>query len=148
MTAGQQGGNIAELVEAEVMMKKKLLIAAIVIAVLAASFAMVMLTVGAAIAVWIYLAWTIRKKKTAIFHEQMEPKLAEKRLKKLKTLLLVAAIAFIGGIGAAVLHNVIAGVSDIEEAVSFFIALGGLWAFILTTGGGLAVFLLGRQKPA
>ncbi len=37
------------------------------------------------VGVWIYLVWMVWKKKTNIFHDQMESKLAERRLKRLKT---------------------------------------------------------------
>ncbi len=52
-----------------------------------------MLLVGIApLVVWISLVWMVRKEKTKIFHDQMEPKIAERRLKMLKALLLVAGI--------------------------------------------------------
>ena len=129
-------------------MKRKLLIGLIVLLVIAASFFMIMLTAGAAIAVWIYLAWIAWKKKTRIFHDQMEPRLAERRLKMLKASLLVAAISIVGGIVGVIMHNAIYAATETEEAVFFFIALSAIWLFTLTTGGGLFIFLKGRQKPA
>ena len=79
-------------------MKRKLKIGTIVVFGIAAAIALAMLLAmliaGALIAVWIYLVWMVRKKKTNIFHDQMEPKLAERRLKRLKTFLLVAGISF------------------------------------------------------
>ncbi len=128
-------------------MKRKLLIGLIVLLVIAASFFMMMLTAGAAIVIWIYLAWMVWKKKTQIFHEQMEPKLAERRLKWLKACLLVAAISFVGGIAGVVSHNALYAATETEEAISFFIAISAIWLFTLATGGGLAIFLKGRQKP-
>ena len=107
---------------------------------------MIPLTTGAAIAVWIYLVWIVRKKKISLFHDQMEPKLAARRYKMLKISLLVAAISFVGGIIGAVMHNVLYGVTEEEDVVSFFIAISALWMFILATGGGLAIFLKGRRK--
>ena len=129
-------------------MKRKLLIGLIVLLAIAVAFFLIMLTAGAAIAVWVYLAWMVLKKKTQIFHDQMEPKLAEKRLKMLKASLLIAAISFIGGIAGVIGHNAIYAATETEEAVFFFIALSAIWLFILATGGGLAIFLKGRQKPA
>ena len=128
------------------IMKRKLLIGIIVLLVIAASFFMIMLTAGAAIAVWIYLAWMVWKKKTKIFDDQMEPKLAERRLKMLKASLLVAAISFVGGIVGVVMHNVLYGLTETEEVVFFAIALSAIWLFTLATGGGLAIYLKGRQK--
>jgi len=129
------------------MMKKKLLIGIIVVFGLAAAFFMSMLVAGAAIAVWIYLVWMVRKKKTKIFHDQMEPKLAERRLKRLKAFLLAAAISFAVGIAGVIAHNAIYGLTENEEPVSFFIALAALFVFIIATGGSLVVFLKGRRKP-
>jgi hypothetical protein len=129
------------------MMKRKLLTGLVVLLVIAAAFFMMMLTAGAAIAVWIYLAWMVLKKKAEIFHEQMEPKLAKKRLKMLKISLLVAAISFICGIVGVIMHNVHYAATETEEAVFFFIAISTIWLFTLATGGGLAIFLKGRQKP-
>jgi len=130
------------------MMKKKLLIGVIVVFGIAAAFFMIMLTTGAAIAAWIYLVYMVRKRKTKIFHDQMEPKLAERRLKKLKAFLLVAAISFAGGIVGVIAHNVIYGLSETEEPVSFIIAISALFVFILATSGGLFIFIRGRQKPS
>ena len=129
-------------------MKRKLLIGLIVLFVIAASFFMMMLTAGAAIVVWIYLAWMVWKKKTQIFHDQMEQKLAERRLKMLKISLMVAATSFIGGIVGVIGHNAIYAATETEEAVFFFIAISAIWLFTLATGGGLFIFLKGRQKPA
>ncbi|MBA7714443.1 hypothetical protein ES703_123466 [subsurface metagenome] len=93
------------------------------------------------------MVWTVRKKKTKIFHDQMEPKIAERRLKRLKAFLLVAAIAFAGGVAGGVVHNAVYGLTEMEEPVSFIIALGALWLFILATGVGLFIYIRGR-RPA
>lgn len=128
-------------------MKRKLLIGLIVLLVMAASFFLIMLTAGAAIAVWIYLVWMVWKKKTEIFHEQMEPELAKRRLKMLKASLLVAAISIVGVIVGVVMHNAMYAATGTEEAVFFWIALSTIWLFTLATGSGLAIYLKGRQKP-
>jgi len=103
--------------------------------------------VVAPIGVWIYLVWMVRKKKTGIFHDQMEPKLAERRLKWLKTFLLVGPISLAVGIVGAILHNVISALSGEEEAVFFFIALLAIFVWIIATVSGLVIFLIGRRKP-
>ena len=100
----------------------------------------------ALVGVWIYLVWMVRKKKTNIFHDQMEPKLAERRLKRLKTLLLVAGISFAVFIVGVILHNVLYGLSEIEEPVSLVIAVVAVWVFIIATIGGLVMFVKGRRK--
>ncbi len=131
-------------------MKRKLKIGIIVVFGIAAAIALAMLLAmliaGALIAVWIYLVWMVRKKKTNIFHDQMEPKLAERRLKRLKTFLLVAGISFAVFIVGVIVHNALYGLSEIEEPVSFIIALAALWVFIIATIGGLVIFLKGRRK--
>jgi len=96
--------------------------------------------------VWIYLVWVVRKKKTNLFDDQMEPKLAERRYKKLKKSLLVAGISLLVGIVGVILHNVIYGLSGIEETVSFFIAISALWVFFIATIVGLVIYLKGRRK--
>ena len=85
------------------------------------------------IGAWICLVWIVRKKKTKIFHDQMEPKLAERRLKRLKAFLLVA------GISGALLET--------EEPISFFIAISGGWMLFIANIGSLVIFLTGRRKP-
>ncbi len=104
-----------------------------------------MLVAGALIVVWIYLVWMVRK-KTNIFHDQMEPKLAERRLKMLKAFLLVAGISFAAFIIGVILHNALYGLFGKEELIFFFIGISGLWAFIIATIGGLIIFLKGRRK--
>ena len=97
---------------------------------------------------WIYLAWMAWKRKTQIFPKQMEAKIAEKRLKTLKTFLLVAGISLVVGIIGVILHNVLYGINEIEEPVSFFIGIIGLFGFVIATIGGLVIFLGRRRKPA
>lgn len=127
-------------------MKKKLLIGIIVVFGIAAAVFLSTLTAGALIAVWIYLVYMVRKKKANLFHDQMEPKIAERRLKRLKAFLLVAAISFAVGIVGIIVHNVLYGLSEIEEPVSFYIAISALWVFIIATTGGLVIFLKGQRK--
>ncbi len=128
-------------------MKKKLLIGTIVVFGIATAIWMPMLAAGALIAVWIYLVWMVRKEKANIFHDQMEPKLAKRRLKMLKAFLLVAGISFVVFIVGTILHGVLGALLEIEEElVSFFIALVGIYVFIIATSGGLVIFLKGRRK--
>jgi hypothetical protein len=130
-----------------VIMNKKSLIRIIVVFVIAAAIFFVATALAVpTLAVWIYLVFVVWKKQTNIFHDQMEPKLAERRLKRLKTFLLVAGISLAVGIVGVILHNAIYGLSEIEEPVSFFIAISALWVFIIATIGGLVIFLKGRRK--
>ena len=121
-----------------------LIIAAAILAPQWIGFLIVMTLVGA----WINLVWGVRKKKTRIFHDEMEPELAESRYKMLKVFLLVAGISLAVGIVGVIVHNALYAATETEEAVFFFIALSSLWLFTLATGSGLVIFLKGRRKPA
>ena len=96
--------------------------------------------------VWIYLVWIVRKKKTNIFHDQMERKLAESRYKRLKVFLLVAGISLVVFIVGVIVHNVIYGLADVEEPVAFSIVVLSFWTFFIATITSLVIFLKGRRK--
>jgi len=140
-------------------MNKKLLIGIIVVIVvfvIAAAilgvifknplFLINLLTGWIPLGVWIYLVWMVRKKKTNLFHDQMEPKLAERRYKRLKVFLLVGGISLAVGIIGVVGHNAVYALSETEEPVFFSIGLAALWVFFIATIGGLVIFLKGRRK--
>ena len=128
-------------------MNKKLLIGTIVVLGIAAAIFRAVEIGGVAIGVWIFLVVVVWKMKTNIFHDQMEPKLAESRLKRLKIFLLVAGISIAVAIVGVVGHNVLYGLTKIEESVFFTIGLVGLYVLIIATVGALVIFLKGRQKP-
>ena len=98
------------------------------------------------VGVWIYLVWMVRKKKTKIFHDQMEPKLAERLYKRLKTFLLVAGISLAVGIVGFIVYSVQYVMNEVEDPVSTAIGASALLVFIIATIGGLVMFLKGRQK--
>ena len=106
----------------------------------------------ALVGVWIYLVWMVRKKKTNIFHDQMEPKLAERRLKRLKVFLLVAGISlavFAAFMVGVIVYNALYGMPEsggVEEPIGFYFGLSTLYVFIIATIGGLVIFLKGRRK--
>ncbi len=127
-------------------MKTKLLIGTIVVLGIAAAIFSPMGIGVLAIVACIYLVFMLRKKKTSLFHDQVEPKLAQRRLKRLNVFLMVAGISLAVGIVGVVVHNVLYGLSEVEEPVFFAIALVGLWAFVIATIGGLVIFLRGRRK--
>ena len=95
--------------------------------------------------VWLFLVWMVWKRKTNIFHDQMEPKIAERRLKWLKIILLVAGLSLTAYIGL-MLHIVIFRPPDYEGAVAFFIALASLMLFLIANIIGLVILLKGRRK--
>ena len=99
---------------------------------------------GAAIAAWVYLVWIVWKKKTKIFSDQMEPKLAERLLKWLKASILVAGISLVVGIVSFIVGVIILGYE--EEAVIFYIALSSVLLFIIGNVSGLVIFFKGRRK--
>jgi len=74
-------------------MKRKLLIGIIIVLGIAALFFMMTNVALVLLVVWVYLVWMVRKKKATLFHDQMEPKTAERRYKMLKAFLLVAGIS-------------------------------------------------------
>ncbi len=131
-------------------MKNKLLIGPLVVLVIAAAifrprFIPVLLG-GALIVPWLYMVNMVRKKRASLIHDQVEPRLAERRYKRLKVFLLVAGISFVVAIVGVVGHNVMYGLTEVEESVFFTIALVGLLVFFIATIGGLVIFLKGRRK--
>jgi hypothetical protein len=96
-------------------------------------------------ALWIYLVFMVWKKKTQIFHDQMEPRIAERHLQWLKTSLLVAGISLAVFVGMSLYFRIF-GLPEWPEAVGFFIGAISIWMFIVATIGGLAIFLKGRRK--
>lgn len=99
-----------------------------------------------AVGVWIYLFRMVRKQKNSVFNDQMESKISEWHLKRLKAFLIVAVCSFLVFIVGAVTHNVLHGLSEIEDLVFFIISLVALLVFVAATVGGLVIFLKGRQK--
>jgi len=99
------------------------------------------------VGVWIYLVWMVWKKKTKIFHDQMEPKLAERRLKRLKTFLLVAGISYAVFIASILLDSAIFGdLPEKEVTVFAYTASFSAVLFLIATIGGFVIFLKGRRK--
>ena len=99
------------------------------------------------LAFWIYLGVMLWKRKR-ISHEKIEPQLAAKHLKRLKTLFVVAILSFIIAIAGIVMHNIQSSLSQSEEYLYFFIGIIPLYIFILLSVVGLVIFLKVRQKPS
>ncbi len=98
------------------------------------------------LAAWIYLVYVTLKKRTNLFHEQMEPELAETRLRRLTKFLLAAGISLAASI-PVVLYAVIAAPSEESAtgAVVFFILLFSAVLFLVGTIGGWVTYLNGRR---
>lgn len=126
-------------------MNRKILIGILAVPGIVVAFLQPLISGLLAIVVWIYLMWMIRKRKDDCFNNQMEPKSAERRLKSLKVLLLVAGISFLVFVVSTIVHNVLHGLYDIEETAFFSIALVALLVFVISTAGGLVLFLKGRK---
>ena len=128
-------------------MKKKLLIG-ILIGLGLVVFLLMTFPFGMifALAFWIYLGVMYRKRKR-VFHEEMEPGLAKKQLKRLKILVITAGISFSIAIVGIIMHNVQSGLSETEESLYFLIGIVASYLFILASGGGLVIFIKGRRKP-
>ncbi|MBA7702348.1 hypothetical protein ES703_111112 [subsurface metagenome] len=133
-------------------MNKKLLIGIIVVFVIAAVIFKPMFIGTVLLGVWIYLVFMVRKKKTKIFHDQVEPKIAERRLKMLKAFLLVGGISLgmlITFLVGVILYNVVYGLDEMDEIadiIAHSIGFSLLGVFYIATIGGLVIFLKGRRK--
>ena len=107
-------------------------------------FIVFMILIGAIpLAVWIYLVFMVWKKKTNIFHDQMESKLAESRLKWLKIILLLAGLSLVTFIGN-MLHIALFSPPDYEGG--FFIAFFSIILFLIGLIGSLVIIRIGRRK--
>jgi len=104
------------------------------------------LVVGTVMGAWIYFVRMVWKKGTSLFHEEMKPELAERRLKRLKTFLLVAGISLAVSIVGFAVYIVLWEYYRIDDSVSFAMGLFGIMAFLIATIGGLVIFLKGRRK--
>ena len=120
-------------------MNKKLLIGIIAIIVVGVGLVIagaiikpvfIMLGLGVAlIAVWMYLVYMVQEEKANLFDDYVEPKIAERRYKMLKTFPLVAGISLVVGIVGAILYHVLYGIEEIENLSPFssgFLVFSGL----------------------
>jgi hypothetical protein len=137
--------QIKELLRRDVMIRKLLIGLAVVLGIAVAIFQTLLIGV-LAVVVWIYLVRMVRKQKNNAFDERMEFQITDRCLKRLKAFLMVAGISFLVCIVSIIVHNVLSGLSEIEEPVSFIIAIAALLVFVIATAGGLVIFLKGQQK--
>ena len=100
----------------------------------------------ALISVWIFLLWMVQSRKAINIFEHMEPESAQTLLKRLKVLMFISGISLATGIIGTILHNALYGISEIEEPVTFFIAIVGLFLFVIITVVSLVVFLIGKRR--
>ena len=134
-------------------MKKGLLIGIVVLwvgwvilyAILEPGWIMPTLVVGILLGAWIYFVRMVWKKGTSLFHEEMKPELAERRLRRLKAFLLVAGTSWAAINGGFVVYG-LEGQYGKGDPVSIVIPFLGIMAFIIATIGSLVTFLKGRRK--
>ena len=79
-----------------------------------------------------------------MFHDQMEPESAERRLRILKRFLLVAGIALVVGAIVSVGYAIF-GDTEAEGGALFVILLSLVGVFVIGTAGGLVTFLRERR---
>ena len=97
------------------------------------------------VAAWIYMSWMLWKKKTKMTNNQMEPRKAEKRYKILKVSSVATGVLLLLGIVGVIGHNTLYAMKKIEESIFFFIAIVGLFGFVIATIGGWIYYLIGRK---
>ena len=132
-----------ESVGGVVMMNTRRLLELVVVFVIVVALAASPLS----LVVWILLAWMAWKRKTGIFHDQMEPGLAKRRLKWLRALLLVGAMAFAMIWVSILLAGYVFHLpAELMDSVVRYIAFSFLGVFDMATAGGLVILLKGRRK--
>ena len=128
------------------MMARKILIGILVVFGIAVAVMNQLILGIVAVGVWIYLFIMIRKEKNRALNDQMESKIPEGHLERIKTLSIVALISFLVFIVCAIVHNVSHGLSETVDLTFFISSLVALLVFIAVTAIGLFVFLKGRHK--
>ena len=126
-------------------MKRKIINGIIVVLLVIAIAWAVGVVIPFSVAIPIFLAWIVWKKKTQIFPDQIEPESAERLLKILKASLLVALISF-----AMIVLTILLGVLvfHLPEDVLFYIGFFWLFMFAIPTSGSLVIYFKGRRKTA
>ncbi len=127
------------------MMARKILIGILIVLGIAVAVMNQLILGIVAVGVWIYLFIMIRKEKNRALNDQMESRIHEGYLKRIKTLSIVAVFSFFVFIVCAIVHNVSHGLSETEDLVFFISSLVALLVFIAVTAIGLFVFLKGRK---
>lgn len=119
-------------------MIRKLLIGTAVVFGVAVTVSNPLMSVILAVGVWIYVARMVSKEENIVVSNHMKT--------KIKTFLIVAGVSFFLFLVGAIVHNVLSALAETEEAVFLFVSLIASWAFVVSTAGGLALFLKERQK--
>ena len=119
-------------------MIRRLLIGTAVVFTVAVTVSNPLMGVILAVGVWIYVARMVSKEENIVVSNHMKT--------KIKTFLIVAAVSFLLFLVGAIAHNVLSGFAEAEEAVFLLVSLFASWVFVVSTAGGMALFLKERQK--
>lgn len=116
----------------------KLLKAAAVVFGVTVTVSNPLMSVILGVGVWIYMARMVSKEENIVVSNHMKT--------KIKTFLMVAAVSFLLFLAAAIVHNVLSGLAETEEAVFLLVSLFASLVFVVSTAGGMALFLKEGQK--
>ena len=117
-------------------MIRKLLIGIAVVFGVAVTVSNPLMSVVLAVGIWIYVARMISKNENTVVSHHMKT--------RIKTFLIVAAVSFVLFLVGAIVHNVLSGLSETEEAVFLLVSLFASWVVVVSTAGGMALFLKER----
>ena len=119
-------------------MIRKLLIGIAVVFGAAVTVSNPLMSVVLAVGVWIYVARMVFKNENTVVSHPMKT--------RFKTFLIVAAVSFVLFLVGAIVHNVLSGLSETEEAVFLLVSIFASLVFVVSTAGGLALLLKERGK--
>ena len=119
-------------------MTKKLLIGIAVVFVGAVTVSNPLMSVVLAVGVWIYVARMVSKNENTVVSHHLKT--------RIKTFLIVAAVSFVLFLVGAIVHNVLSGLSETEEAVFLLVSLFASGVVVVSTAGSMALFLKERGK--
>ena len=119
-------------------MTRKLLIGTAVVFGIAVTVSNPLMSVILAVGVWIYVVRMVSKEEDIVVSNHLKT--------KIKAWLIVAAVSFLLFLVGAIVHNVLSGLAETEEAVFLLVSLFASSVFVVSTAGGMALFLKERQK--
>ena len=119
-------------------MIRKLLIGIAVVFGVAVTVSNPLMSVVLAVGVWIYVARRISKNENTVVSHKLRT--------RIKPFLIVAAVSFVLFLAGAIAHNVLSGLSETEEVVFLLVSLFASGVVVVSTAGGMALFLKERGK--
>ena len=119
-------------------MTGKLLVGTAAIFGIAVTVSNPVMSVLLAAGVWIYVARMVSKEENIVVRNHMKT--------KIKPFWIVAGVSFPLFLVGAIVHNVLSGIAETDEAVFLLVSLIASLVFVVSTAGGMALFLKERQK--